>query len=62
MKGSTFPAKKARSQARKLGSDRLREFTQLLADADLDTRGASSLPDEVVIEILVARLASRSRR
>jgi DNA polymerase-3 subunit delta len=62
IKGSTFPAKKALTQARKLGSDRLREFTRLLADADLDTRGASSLPDDVVMEVLVARLASRSRR
>jgi DNA polymerase-3 subunit delta len=62
IRGSTFPARKALTQSRKLGSARLREFTNLLATADLETRGASSLPDDVVMEILVARLASRSRR
>jgi DNA polymerase-3 subunit delta len=62
IKGSPFPAKKALRQAQKLGSDRLREFTQLLAQADLDLKGAKQLPSELVVEVLVARLASRSRR
>jgi len=60
MKGSTFPAKKALSQARTLGSDRLREFTVLLAQADLDLKGAKAWPAELVVEVLVARLASRT--
>lgn len=60
--GSTFPAKKALEQSRRLGSDRLAEFTQLLAEADLDLHGAKAWPPELVIEVLVARLASRSRR
>ncbi len=62
LKGSTFPAKKALAQSMKLGTGRLREMTELLADADLDLRGATALPNEVVMEMLVARLASRSRR
>ncbi|MCX7621330.1 MAG: DNA polymerase III subunit delta [Acidimicrobiales bacterium] len=62
IKGSTFPAKKALEQGRRLGSARLREFIGLLAQADLDLRGAKAWPDELVLEVLVARLASRSRR
>jgi DNA polymerase-3 subunit delta len=62
MKGrSTFAAKKALQQSRRLGSDRLRVFVELLAQADLDLRGAKAWPDELVMEVLVARLAGRSR-
>ena len=60
MKGSTYPAKKALGQARKLGSERLAEFTRLLAAADVDLRGAKAWPPELVVEVLVARLASRT--
>jgi DNA polymerase-3 subunit delta len=60
LKGSTFPARKALQQGRKLGSDRLREMTVLLARADLDLRGTMAWPPELVVEILVARLASRT--
>ncbi len=62
IKGSTYPAKKALEQGRRLGSARLAEFIGLLAQADLDLRGAKAWPDELVMEVLVARLASRSRR
>jgi DNA polymerase III subunit delta len=62
MKGSTFPARKALSQSRKLGSERLVEFITLLAQADLDLRGARAWPPELVVEVLVARLASRTPR
>ncbi len=61
MKGSTFPAKKALTLSRKLGPERLREVTLLLADADLDLRGASAMPHDAVIEVLIARLARVSR-
>lgn len=61
MKGSTYPAKKALTQGRKLGTDRLTEFVQLLAQADLDFRGARHIDSRTVIEVLVARLARRSR-
>ena len=36
------------------------EFIGLLADADLDLRGAKAWPPELVVEVLVARLASRT--
>lgn len=61
MKGSTFPAKKAMTQARKLGSRGVRQATELLAQADVDLRGAQAWPDELVMEVLVARLAALSR-
>jgi DNA polymerase-3 subunit delta len=60
IKGSTFPAKKALAQARKLGPERLAEFTVLLAQADIDLKGAKAWPPELVVEVLVARLASRT--
>jgi DNA polymerase-3 subunit delta len=61
MKGSTFPAKKAMAQARKLGHDRLVRIIDLLADADLDLRGGKAWPDGLVLEVLVARIATMSR-
>ena len=62
LKGSTFPARKALDGARRLGSERLAEIVDLLAAADLDLRGARAWPPELVVEVLVARLADRSRR
>ena len=41
--------------------DRLAEMTALLAQADLDLHGARAWPPELVVEVLVARLAGRSR-
>lgn len=57
---SEYTAGKALDTARRLGSDRLRGFIGLLARADLDLRGARAWPPELVLEVLVARLASRS--
>jgi DNA polymerase-3 subunit delta len=62
MKGSTYPARKALTQCRALGSERLAELTRLLAQADLDLRGAKAWPPELVVEVLVARMASRAPR
>jgi len=62
MKKSTYPARKALEQGRKLGTDRLRRAVHLLAQADLDLRGAKAWPPELVMEVLVARLARLSRR
>jgi DNA polymerase-3 subunit delta len=56
-----FPAKKALTQYRRLGGDGVRRAIELLAAADLDLRGRRDLGDDVVMEILVARL-SRLRR
>lgn len=61
MTGSTFPARKALNLTRKLGSDRLATVFSLLAQADLDVRGASATPDQTTLEVLVARLARLSR-
>ncbi len=63
MKGSTFPAKKALAQAQRLGHDGVaRRPSALLGPrADLDLRGAQAWPDELVAEVLVARLSRLSR-
>lgn len=61
MRGSTFPAKKALNQSRALGSTGIRRAITLLADADLDLRGAQAWPEDLVMEVLVARLARASR-
>lgn len=60
MKGSTFPAKKALAQSRKLGSAKLARATALVAGADLDLRGRSPRDGAAVLETLVARLAALS--
>jgi len=61
MKGSTFPARKALTLTRRLGSTRMATVIRLLAQADLDVRGASAVPDGTTLEVLVARLARISR-
>jgi DNA polymerase-3 subunit delta len=53
---STFPAKKALAGARRLGPDGVARAVQLLAQADVDLRGGSSWPQEMVLDVLVARL------
>ena len=57
MKGSTFPAKKALTQTRRLGGEGVAKAIALLATADLDLRGQSGLEGRTVVEVLVARLA-----
>ena len=54
--GSTFPAKKALAQTRKLGPAGVARAVHILADADLDLRGRRDLPGAVVLELAVARL------
>ena len=61
MKGSTFPARKALRQARKLGPKKVARSIELLAQADLDLRGATAIPAEAVLEVLVARLTQLNR-
>lgn len=58
MKGSTFPAKKALTQTKRLGPEGVRRAVDLLADADRGLRGESGWPPELVMEVLVARLAN----
>jgi len=65
LRGSTYPARKALAQARRLGPAGIRRAISLLADADLALKGAIDWPGELVLEVLVARLsrlAPRKRR
>jgi len=65
LRGSTFPARKALEQCRRLGHDKLAQAIALLARADRDLRGERAYPrevaDDLVMELLVARLANLSR-
>ena len=57
-----YPAGLALRQTRLLGGDGLRSAYAHLAKADVDLRGATALPEDAVLEVLVARLAGLSRR
>jgi DNA polymerase-3 subunit delta len=57
-----FPAKKALTQARRLGSSGVDRAIALLAEADVDLRGAKAWPDALVLELLVARLSRLAPR
>ena len=57
---STYPAKKALEQSRRLGPAGISRAVTLLADADLDIRGRSALASETVLEVLVGRLSRLS--
>ena len=61
IKGSTFPAKKALGRANRLGYEGASRAVSLLAQADVDLRGRTAWPDDLVLEVLVARLARMSR-
>jgi hypothetical protein len=43
-----------------MGPDAIHEAVQLLARADLDLRGQRELPEDAVLEVLVARLCRLS--
>ncbi|HEY8526890.1 MAG TPA: DNA polymerase III subunit delta [Acidimicrobiales bacterium] len=62
LKGSTFPARKALAQVRKLGHDKIVRAMDLLAAADLDLRGGKAWPEPLVLEVLVARLTRLALR
>jgi DNA polymerase III subunit delta len=56
-----FVARKALDRVKVMGSVAVHEAIQLLGQADLDLRGRRELPEEAVLEILVARLCRLSR-
>ncbi|MHB1931047.1 MAG: DNA polymerase III subunit delta [Acidimicrobiales bacterium] len=58
---SPFPARKALQSARRYGSAGIAEAVGLLAQAELDLKGATELPGELVLEVLVARLCRLAR-
>lgn len=60
--GSTFPARKALLQVRRIGHDGVDRAVTLLAEADLALKGTIDWPPEVVMEVLVARLSGLARR
>jgi len=62
MKGSAFPARKLLNQTDRLGSSGVARAIRLLADADLALKGKMDWPPELVMEVLVARLAALSVR
>lgn len=57
-----FMAGKALRQLNKLGSAKVARAVTLLAEADLDLRGAKTWPEELVLDVLVARLCQLGRR
>ena len=59
---SSFPAKKALTVSRRLGTEKIARSLRLVAEADLDLRGRMAWPPELVAEVVVARLATISRR
>ena len=58
---SSFPAKKALGSLRRYGSSGAAQAIGLLAAAEVDLKGASDLPAEAVLEVLVARLCYLAR-
>ncbi len=60
--GSTYPAKKALVQTRRLGYEPLARAIALLAEADLALKGAVDWPEDAVLEVLVARLSRLAPR
>lgn len=58
---STFPAKKALKAAGQWGTANIAEAIGLLADAEVDLKGASAWPEVAVLEVLVGRLCRLSR-
>jgi len=58
---AAYPAKKALSQSRRLGTEALLRMLSLVSDADVDLRGRSAWPPELILEVLVARLARVGR-
>jgi DNA polymerase-3 subunit delta len=60
--GSTFPAKKALGQVRRIGHDGVARAITLLSDADLAIKGEIDWPGELILEVLVARLARLAPR
>jgi len=52
-----FVARKALEQSKRLGSEKIARAIMLIADADLDLRGRTGLPDATALQVLVARLS-----
>ncbi len=58
---STYPAKKALAASQRWGSAGIADGIGLVADAELALKGASAMPADAVLEVLVARLCRLAR-
>lgn len=58
---SAYPAKLALQESQKLGTQKIQRIIKLLAKADKDMKGGSGLEPEVILEILIARIAQQYR-
>jgi DNA polymerase-3 subunit delta len=58
---STYPAKKALGVAQRLGSKTIADAVEVVAAAEVDLKGASTWPPELVLEVMVARLCRLAR-
>ncbi len=56
-----YPAEKALKAYRSLGTEGVRKAFELLAAADFDLRGGTGLDEQIVMDVLVARLARLAR-
>jgi DNA polymerase-3 subunit delta len=54
---SAYVGKKAMAQSSRLGSEGIVQAMKLIAQADIDVKGATALDSSLVLEILVARLS-----
>jgi len=59
---STYPAKKALAAAQRWGPAGVASAVSLVADAEVDLKGASAWPAEAVLEVLVSRLCRLAGR
>jgi DNA polymerase-3 subunit delta len=57
-----YPAKKAMEQYRRMSGSSVARAFELLGQADLDLRGAKEWPEQLVMEVLVARLSRLTAR
>lgn len=59
--GKEFTARKVLEQYQRLGGSGVAQAVSLIAEADVDLRGGKEWDDELVMEVLVARLARLGR-
>lgn len=58
---SVYPAKLALAESQQLGTHKIKRISALLGKADEDIKGGSGLDSELIVEILIARLAQQYR-
>ena len=61
LKMSAYPAKLALEESKKLGFIKIKRIMEMLGKADEDLKGGTGLDQELVLEILIARIAQQYR-